>query len=177
MANERRAEPRRRQARQPSAAPPSPSTSRSRRSIREARGARRGPDQGRRRDRGRRQSAALVDLSAVGAQVVSPTVLKPNQRVRVVMGDGKAQVKCAGAIAWAAFEMPKGMPTRYRAGIDLGDTPKAQRRRFAQEEQERNRRGSRPSARPRDDDRFANEVSDRPVEINRPARRSPLQAA
>ena len=65
--------------------------------------------------------AALVDLSAVGAQVVSPTVLKPNQRVRVTMENGK--VKCAGAIAWAAFEMPKGMPTRYRAGIDWGVTP------------------------------------------------------
>jgi hypothetical protein len=69
--------------------------------------------------------AALVDLSAVGAQVVSPTVLKPNQRVRVVLGDSKGQVKCAGAIAWAAFEMPKGMPTRYRAGIDWGITPEA----------------------------------------------------
>jgi hypothetical protein len=64
--------------------------------------------------------AALVDLSAVGAQVVSPTVLKPNQRVRVLMGEGKNAVKCNGAIAWAAFEMPKGMPTRYRAGIDFG---------------------------------------------------------
>ena len=64
--------------------------------------------------------AALVDLSAVGAQVVSPTVLKPNQRVRVTMENGK--VKCAGAVAWAAFEMPKGMPTRYRAGIDWGIT-------------------------------------------------------
>ena len=65
--------------------------------------------------------AALVDLSAVGAQVVSPTVLKPNQRVRVLMENGK--VKCAGAVAWAAFEMPKGLPTRYRAGIDWGITP------------------------------------------------------
>jgi hypothetical protein len=64
--------------------------------------------------------AALVDLSTVGAQVVSATVLKPNQRVRVTMGDGK--IRCAGAIAWAAFEMPKGMPTRYRAGIDFGTT-------------------------------------------------------
>ena len=64
--------------------------------------------------------AALVDLSEVGAQVVSPTVLKPNQRVRVMMGDGKSAVKCNGAVAWAAFEMPKGMPTRYRAGIDFG---------------------------------------------------------
>lgn len=69
--------------------------------------------------------AALVDLSTVGAQVVSPTVLKPNQRVRVVMGDGKAAVRCNGAVAWAAFEMPKGMPTRYRAGIDWGTTADA----------------------------------------------------
>lgn len=69
--------------------------------------------------------AALVDLSTVGAQVVSATILKPNQRVRVIMGDGKNAVKCAGAIAWAAFEMPKGLPTRYRAGIDWGVTPEA----------------------------------------------------
>jgi hypothetical protein len=65
--------------------------------------------------------AALIDLSTAGAQVVSPTVLKPNQRVRVVMGDGRAAVKCSGAVAWAAFEMPKGLPTRYRAGIDFGE--------------------------------------------------------
>ena len=66
--------------------------------------------------------AALVDLSMVGAQVVSPTVLKPNQRLRVIMGDGKGAIRCSGAVAWAAFEMPKGMPTRYRAGIDWGVT-------------------------------------------------------
>lgn len=64
--------------------------------------------------------AALVDLSSVGVQVISATVLKPNQRVRVLLGEGKNAVKCSGAIAWAAFEMPKGMPTRYRAGIDFG---------------------------------------------------------
>ena len=69
--------------------------------------------------------AALIDLSTVGAQVVSPTVLKPNQRVRVSIGDGKGAVKCNGAVAWAAFEMPKGMPTRYRAGIDFGNTADA----------------------------------------------------
>lgn len=69
--------------------------------------------------------AVLVDLSAVGAQVVSPTVLKPNQRVRVIMGHGKTSVKCAGAVIWAAFEMPKGMATRYRAGIDWGVTQEA----------------------------------------------------
>jgi hypothetical protein len=65
--------------------------------------------------------ASLVDLSTVGAQVVSPTVLKPNQRVRVSIGEGRNAIKCKGAIAWAAFEMPKGLPTRYRAGIDFGN--------------------------------------------------------
>ena len=70
-------------------------------------------------------TAQLVDLSTVGAQVVSATVLKPNQRVRVIIGDGKNAVRCAGAIAWAAFEMPKGMPTRYRAGIDFGTSADA----------------------------------------------------
>jgi hypothetical protein len=53
---------------------------------------------------------------------VSNIVLKPNQRVRVTIGEGKAAIRCNGAIAWAAFEMPKGMPTRYRAGIDFGTT-------------------------------------------------------
>jgi hypothetical protein len=64
--------------------------------------------------------AALVDISPVGAQVISATVLKPNQRVRLQMGDSKHPIKCSGAVAWASFEMPKGPPTRYRAGIDFG---------------------------------------------------------
>lgn len=63
--------------------------------------------------------SALVDLSTVGAQVVSASVLKPNQRVRVIMGEGKAAARCNGAIAWASFEMPKGLSPRYRAGIDF----------------------------------------------------------
>jgi hypothetical protein len=63
--------------------------------------------------------ATLVDLSIVGAQVLSPKMLKPNQRVRLTFTDGSAVIKCSGMIVWASFEMPKGMPTRYRAGIDL----------------------------------------------------------
>ena len=61
----------------------------------------------------------LVDLSIVGAQVLSPKMLKPNQRVRLMFTDGTTIIKCNGMIIWASFEMPKGQPTRYRAGIDL----------------------------------------------------------
>lgn len=64
-------------------------------------------------------TALLVDLSVVGAQVVSGTVLKPNQRVRLALSDGQGVIRCSGAVAWASFEMPKGLPTRYRAGVDL----------------------------------------------------------
>lgn len=61
----------------------------------------------------------LVDLSIVGAQVVSVSVLKPNQRVRLALSDARGVIRCNGAIVWASFEMPKGLPTRYRAGIEF----------------------------------------------------------
>ena len=62
---------------------------------------------------------SLVDISVVGVQVVSPKLLRPNQRVRVALPEGTSTIRCDGAIAWASFEMPKGQSPRYRAGIDL----------------------------------------------------------
>jgi hypothetical protein len=64
-------------------------------------------------------AATLIDISVVGVQVLSPKVLKPNQRVRLSLPDGRTMIRCSGSIAWAAFEMPKGLPPRYRAGIEL----------------------------------------------------------
>lgn len=70
--------------------------------------------------------AALVDISALGVQVLSPKMLKPNQRVRVSLPEGNTAIRCSGSIAWASFEMPKGLPPRYRAGIELtGSDPVA----------------------------------------------------
>ncbi|MEZ5293337.1 MAG: hypothetical protein R2745_19800 [Vicinamibacterales bacterium] len=63
--------------------------------------------------------AALVDLSILGAQVLAPFSLKPNQRVRVSFADARGIVRTVGTVAWAAFEMPKNMPPRYRAGIEF----------------------------------------------------------
>lgn len=64
--------------------------------------------------------ATLINLSVVGAQVVSPTILRPNQRVRMVLPDADRQLRFAAGIAWAAFEMPKAGP-HYRAGIEFFD--------------------------------------------------------
>ena len=64
--------------------------------------------------------AMLVDLSTVGAQVVSGTLLKPNQRVRLSFTEGAKPVRFSAGVAWSAFELPKAGP-RYRAGIEFFD--------------------------------------------------------
>jgi PilZ domain-containing protein len=71
--------------------------------------------------------AMLVNLSVSGAQVISPTILKPNQRVRFIMST-KPPIRLKAAVAWASFEIPKGS-ARYRAGIQLfGADPAAMMR-------------------------------------------------
>ncbi len=64
--------------------------------------------------------AALINVSVVGAQVVSPTILKPNQRVRMTLPDADGPIRLMAGVAWAAFEMPKSGPV-YRAGIEFFD--------------------------------------------------------
>jgi PilZ domain-containing protein len=64
--------------------------------------------------------ATLVDLSVIGAQVVSPTILKPNQRIRISMGEAIKPLRFSAAVAWASFELAKTGP-RYRAGLEFVD--------------------------------------------------------
>ena len=70
--------------------------------------------------------AELVDLSTVGAQVTSPTVLRPNQKVRINLPNDDFVLRFRGAIVWAKFELPTPPATtpHYRAGIEFvdGDT-------------------------------------------------------
>jgi hypothetical protein len=65
-------------------------------------------------------SATLIDLSLVGAQVVSPTILRPNQRIRVTLPNAQKAVRISSAVVWASFEIPKG-GVRYRAGVEFFD--------------------------------------------------------
>ena len=66
--------------------------------------------------------AQVVDLSSVGAQVLSMTILRPNQRVRVSIPSDDFVMRFRGTIAWAKFELPKPTePPRYRAGVEFAD--------------------------------------------------------
>ena len=67
-------------------------------------------------------AATLMDLSVIGAMVVSPTTLKPNQRIRMSLPQDPRPIRFSAGVAWAAFEMPKDKPApQYRAGIEFFD--------------------------------------------------------
>lgn len=67
--------------------------------------------------------AAVIDLSTVGAQVISATVLRPNQKVRITVPSDDFVLRFRGAIAWAKFELPKPpvKTPQYRAGVEFTD--------------------------------------------------------
>ena len=70
--------------------------------------------------------ASVVDLSVVGVQVLSTTILRPNQKVRISIPNEEFVMRFRGAIAWAKFELPKpNDPPRYRAGVDFADADAA----------------------------------------------------
>lgn len=70
--------------------------------------------------------ASVVDLSTVGVQVLSSTILRPNQKVRVSIPNDDFVMRFRGAVAWAKFELPSpNDPPRYRAGVDFADADPA----------------------------------------------------
>ncbi len=71
--------------------------------------------------------ALVVDLSAFGAQVTSPTVLRPNQKVRISLPGDEFVMRFRGSIAWAKFELPREAEAapQYRAGVEFTDSDPA----------------------------------------------------
>ena len=66
--------------------------------------------------------AQVVDLSQVGAQVLSGTILRPNQKVRVSVPNEDFVMRFRGSVAWAKFELPQpNAAPRYRAGVEFTD--------------------------------------------------------
>jgi hypothetical protein len=66
---------------------------------------------------------SVVNISALGAQVVSEPVLRPNQRIKVRLPDLGETLRLAAHIAWSVYEKPK--PARephYRAGLEFDGT-------------------------------------------------------
>lgn len=77
--------------------------------------------------------AVVVDCSQVGAQVLSATILRPNQKVRVSVPNDDFVMRFRGSVAWAHFELlPNGASPRYRAGVEFTDADPAALDRYCQ---------------------------------------------
>ena len=64
----------------------------------------------------------LVDVSVLGAQVVSTPRLTPNQRIKITLPDGTRELKLAAHVAWSMFEKPKAtIDAYYRAGMEFSE--------------------------------------------------------
>ena len=67
------------------------------------------------------KSATVIDLSTVGAQIVSPAKLKPNQKIAVALPDEVTSIRFTASVVWTSFEIPPNSGPRYRAGLDFPD--------------------------------------------------------
>ena len=66
------------------------------------------------------ETATLVNLSLVGAQVCSPVALKPKQRVSVVFADEGESMHVRSVVASVSVKKANGT-TRYLTGIEFLD--------------------------------------------------------
>ena len=73
--------------------------------------------------------ATLVDLSVAGAAVLSATILRPRQRVRLLLPSASPPLRAAATVAWATLEVPRGRAL-YRAGLTFVDADPAAIERF-----------------------------------------------
>jgi PilZ domain-containing protein len=75
------------------------------------------------------KTASIVNMSLVGAQVLSETILKPKQRLRFTVVDEGRSIRIQSVVATVAVEIVKGAP-RYRAGIEFFNADPAALQKF-----------------------------------------------
>jgi len=70
-------------------------------------------------------AGAVLDLSTIGAMVVTGAALRPLQELKIILTDAAGNVKVLAKVAWASFEIPPDGGPRYRAGIEFVDADAA----------------------------------------------------
>ena len=64
-------------------------------------------------------AASLIDISVLGAQVVSRPVLRPNQKIKIALPDTGDMLHVMAHVAWSTFEKPLVAGAQYRAGLEF----------------------------------------------------------
>jgi hypothetical protein len=66
--------------------------------------------------------SSLVDVSSSGAQILSPTAMRPNRVLRLMLKAGERALECKGRVMWARFEQGRGTAAaHYRVGVKFTD--------------------------------------------------------
>jgi hypothetical protein len=64
--------------------------------------------------------ASVIDISVLGAQVVSLPTLRPNQRITLSLPDSRDMLNLVAQVAWSMYEKPNAATEPYyRAGIEF----------------------------------------------------------
>ena len=66
-------------------------------------------------------AGTLIDLSTIGAQLVSTAAVKPHQELKLTLTDTTGNLQLIAKVVWASFEIPPNSGPRYRAGVELVD--------------------------------------------------------
>jgi len=67
------------------------------------------------------KAVTLINMSVLGAQVVSGPALRPKQKIKVALPDvDNDQLRFAAHVAWSNFEKPSH-DAHYRAGLEFDD--------------------------------------------------------
>jgi hypothetical protein len=69
----------------------------------------------------------LIDLSSLGAQVVSRQAMRPDSPVHIVLPSDGGGVACTGRVVWVIVEQqPNAASARYRAGVQFTDVKRGE---------------------------------------------------
>jgi hypothetical protein len=72
------------------------------------------------------REAGLIDLSVLGAQVLSEPALRPNQTIKISLPDAGETLRVNANIKWSLFEKPKyAADAYYRAGVEFTEVTPA----------------------------------------------------
>jgi hypothetical protein len=68
------------------------------------------------------EESSLVDVSASGAQILSPLAMRPNRVLRLMLRAGERALACKARVMWARFEQARGAAAaHYRVGVKFTD--------------------------------------------------------
>jgi hypothetical protein len=67
-------------------------------------------------------SIQVVNLSVLGAQIISQPLMRPNQKIRIGLPDAMGALQLTASVAWSVFEKPATAPApHFRVGMEFND--------------------------------------------------------